>query len=87
MESFIKFMQESNEDQCLGDFKVFVKWPYSEVMEYLHLLGIHISSSLQQMDRKERNLILSQLKSLNGTTGMQISRITGIYKSVIARIQ
>lgn len=87
MELFIGFMQESNDDQCLDDFKVFVRLPDCEVMDYLHSLGIHNNSSLQQMDRKERNLLLSQLKSLNGTTIRQISRITGISKSVIARIQ
>lgn len=87
MQSFIGFIQESNEDQCLDDFKAFVRLPDSEVMEYLHLLGIHNNSSLQQMDRKERNLILSRLKNLNGTTIRQISRITGISKSVIDRIQ
>lgn len=83
---FMTFMQQSNDDQCLDD-KVKVKRSDSEVREYMYKLGITHTSLLQQMDKKTRDDILAKLKKMNGVTVRQLSRITGISKSVIQRIR
>jgi putative transposase len=81
---FTKYMCETNDDQCL-DYKVKVKMPDSEVREFLYTLGITNISTLQQMPKENRDTILVRLKELTGVTVRQISRVTGISKSVIQR--
>ena len=79
---FKKYMNEGNEDQFLDNkIKVYD----SDVLDYLNDLGI-TSSVLQKMDRNERMAVLAELKEMKGVSIRQISRITGISKSVIARI-
>lgn len=80
-------MQQANDDQCLDDHPVKTKKSDFEVREYLHQLGISNASTLQQMDKENRNLILSKLKKMDGVTIRQLSRITGISKSVIDRVR
>ena len=81
---FIQHTNEVNDDQCLED-QVRVRVSDSEVREYLRELGITNSSLLQQMERENRDETLVKLKQLNGVTVRQLSRITGISKSVIQR--
>lgn len=83
---FLEFNQESNEDQCLDDF-IIAKKSDSEVLEYLNEIGITNITMLQQMDKKERNKIIASLKGVEGISVRQLSRITGISKSVISRIR
>jgi putative transposase len=83
---FIQYMNELNDDQCLDD-QVKVRMSDSEVREYLRKLGITNSSLLQQMEKGNRDETLVKLKQLNGVTVRQLSRITGISKSVIQRVQ
>lgn len=83
---FIKYMKESNNDQCL-DHQVRVRMSDREVREQLHQLGITNSSTLQQMEKDNRDATLAILKEINGVTVRQLSRITGISKSVIQRVR
>ena len=83
---FIEYMEQSNNDQCLDD-QAKVRMSDSEVREYLYKLGITNSSILQQMDKENRDATLVMLKGLNGVTVRQLSRITGISKSVIQRVR
>ena len=82
---FVEFMNESNEDQCLDDH-VKVRMSDKEIREYLYKLGITNISKLQQMEKEERDSLLARMKDLNGVTIRQLSRITGISKSVIHRV-
>lgn len=86
IEKFVDYMQEVNDDQCL-DLKESVKLSDNQVREYLRTVGITSSSMLQQMDREERDAVLAKLKKLNGISSRQISRITGISRSVIDRVR
>jgi putative transposase len=79
---FVTYMQEVNNDQCL-EYKEKVRMSDSEVMENLSRLGITNIRSLQKMERAKRDEILVMIKELNGVTLRQLSRITGISKSVI----
>ncbi|OAS87805.1 MULTISPECIES: helix-turn-helix domain-containing protein [Metabacillus] len=77
-------MQESNDDQCL-DYKVKTSVSDSDDREYLNKLGIENISMLQKMEKGDRDRTLAILKELEGVTIRQLSRVTGISKSVIQR--
>lgn len=81
---FTAYMNEVNNDQCLDD-QAKVRMSDSEVREYLYELGITNSSMLQNMEKGNRDATLAKLKKLNGVTIGQLSRVTGISKSVIQR--
>ncbi|MEG6615166.1 transposase [Peptococcaceae bacterium 1198_IL3148] len=83
---FTTYMNEENEDQCLDDEQK-VKLSDDELRQYLDTLGITNISTLQQMEKAKRDELLIQLKELEGVTIRQLSRITGISKSVIARVR
>ncbi|MDO6657850.1 hypothetical protein [Anaerobacillus sp. 1_MG-2023] len=83
---FILYMQETNEDQCL-DIKEITKVTDDHVRDYLRTIGILSNSMLQQMDREERDAVLVKMKKLKGVSIRQISRVTGISKSVIDRLK
>lgn len=83
LKRFKRFMQEQNDDRCL---EYEIKTSDSEVRNYLCSLGVTNSSMLQQMDRETRDSIVAKLKKLEGVTLRQLSRVTGISKSVIGRI-
>jgi putative transposase len=84
LQIFNKYMQEVNGDQCLDDY-VKVKLSDDEVREHLLEIGVPQSVHLQQMKKLDRDAILIKLRNLNGVSYQQLSRITGISKSVIAR--
>lgn len=82
---FIEFMKDQNADDCLDD-KAIMRWSDQEVSDYLHRIGITDISRLQQMSKNDRNFVLTTLKDMDGITVRQLSRITGISRSVIDRI-
>jgi putative transposase len=82
----IAYMQQPNQDQCLDD-DVKVRMSDGEVRDHLNKMGITSSSDLQRFDKEERDRILIMLKELKGVNLRQLSRITGISKSVIQRVR
>lgn len=68
------------------DLSERVKVSDEEVRDYLRKLGVVNAAMLQHMDREARNYILARLLELEGVSIRQLSRITGIPKSVIARV-
>jgi putative transposase len=83
---FIQYMQQQNQGQCL-DYVVKVRLSDNEVREYLNEMGIASSSLLQKLDKVERDRVLVMLKGLDGVNLRQLSRVTGISKSVIQRVR
>ncbi|WP_079525520.1 transposase [Solibacillus isronensis] len=83
---YMEYMQQQNDDQCL-EVSMNVKKTDQEIRKYLNTLGIANTSQLQQLNRSHRDEILAKVKSLNGVSIRQLSRITGISKSVIGRIR
>ncbi|MFA1823007.1 transposase, partial [Virgibacillus oceani] len=81
---YIEYMKQPNNDQCLEDI-VKIRRSDDEVREFLYQLGIQNKSTLQQMDKETRDAVLGKLKALKGVSQRQISRITGISKTVIQR--
>lgn len=74
---YIEYMKQPNNDQCLEDI-VKIRRTDDEVREFLYQLGIRNKSTLQQMNKETRDTVLAKLKSLNGVSQRQLSRITGI---------
>jgi len=86
IEQFAKFMNESNKDQCLDyGLNSHPRLLDSEVKQYLLINGINNISQLQQMEIDQRDEIIRAVKLMDGVTIRQLSRITGISKSVIDR--
>ncbi|MCD5324225.1 MULTISPECIES: transposase [Pontibacillus] len=83
---YISHMEEQNDDHCL-EMVQDKRISDHEVRECMVKLGVPHSTMLQQMGREERNRILAQLKKLDGVTYRQLSRVTGISKSVIGRVR
>ncbi|MFY3790508.1 transposase [Ureibacillus sp. MALMAid1270] len=83
---YIDYMQQQNNDQCL-EVHYNIKKTDQEVRDYLYTFGIANSSQLQQLDKAHRDTILAKVKTLKGVSLRQLSRITGISKSVIGRIR
>lgn len=82
---FVDYLGATNDDKCL-DYWEQVRMTDSEVKECLQVMGIPNSSILQQMEKDERDAVLLQLKETTGVSLRQISRVTGISKSVIQRV-
>jgi len=82
---YIKYMQQFNNEQFL-DVYIGEQKTDQEVREYLYSLGLQNTSQLQQMEKSERDEILSRIKSVKGVSIRQLSRVTGISKSVIGRV-
>ncbi|WP_096156486.1 MULTISPECIES: transposase [Bacillus] len=83
---FLTFMNQSNNDQCL-DHTTATKISDDEIRIYLKQLGVANSSKLQRMETQKRNEIITKLKRLEGISLRQLSRVTGISKSLIHLIK
>lgn len=82
---YVKYINEDNEDECL-DLENKIILSDNDILTYLKSLGIQNVSALQQMDIVSRNDTIKKIKKLDAVSLRQISRITGISKSVIGRI-
>ncbi|UII55650.1 transposase [Cytobacillus spongiae] len=82
---FLEYINEINEDECLEDIQR-VRMNDDEVRAVFREKGISNISTLQRMDKVERDRLLFIIKSLEGVSLRQISRITGIPKSIIHRV-
>ncbi|WP_079478111.1 transposase [Halobacillus salinus] len=80
---FAVHMAESDKEEYL-DLPVRIK--DSDVMDFLKDKGIEHNSQLQHMNKQERDSILIELKNRKGVSIRQLSRVTGISKSVIGRL-
>ncbi|ASK62427.1 transposase [Virgibacillus phasianinus] len=83
---FSDYMQLINDDDFMDD-RIRVRLTDEEVRDHLSQLGFPNGSALQQMKPAERNAIILEMKGVNGVAIRQLSRITGISKSVIHRIR
>lgn len=67
------------------DYDEKIRLSDDEVREYIAKLRLQ-SSEIQKMDKDKKNEALRKLKAIDGITIRQLSRVTGISKSVIDRI-
>ena len=85
IELFWKFNYQKNNDVCLED-EDKIRVSDSELKERLVKLGIMNASEFRQFEKGKRNEFIRELKSIEGVTIRQLSRVTGISKSVINSI-
>lgn len=80
-----QYMNEYTEDKCLEyeDKKTVTD---QEVRLYFVSCGLSNINDLKQLEINKRKEIIKAVKSINGVTIRQLSRITGISKSVIDRM-
>jgi REP element-mobilizing transposase RayT len=85
MKEFVAYMQVTDHEDCLEvDGKL--KLPDSAVQEEMFRLGVASATALQQIEVGDRNEVLQKLKNLDGVSLRQVSRVTGISKSVVQRV-
>lgn len=82
-EQYLTFLSADNEDVCLEDesFHRDDQWA-REIMK--KLIGTENGTSLQKMDRLERNTALRGLKNA-GLSVRQIERLTGINRNIVQK--
>jgi putative transposase len=85
MEMFSKFNYQNNIDICLED-EDKIRVSDIELRDKFAQLGITNANEFKQLEKRKRDDILKNLKSIEGVTIRQLSRVTGISKSVINRI-
>ncbi|WP_433747954.1 transposase [Falsibacillus pallidus] len=83
-ELFHQHMQTLTDDECL-EYRIKVRLTDDELREHMQAFGIRSGSDLQKLERTQRNTILTRLIQIEGVSIRQLSRITGISKSVIHR--
>jgi putative transposase len=85
MEKFRQFSKRENTDSCL-EIEIPVRISDGKlIIEIQKLLKGKAISTLQQMERKERDNILHQAKGIKGSSIRQIARITGIGYNIVIR--
>jgi len=84
MEQFKEFMSQPNDNECLG-YEEKTRLSDSEVRKCLLRKGITNISELPQMAKSQRDEIIRVIKQIDGVSIRQISRITGLSKSLIDR--
>lgn len=85
LKRFKSYLNETDAGSCL-EYEEKYKLTDDKVISYLSTLGIKNISELQQIEKVTRDDILRKIKLLRGITLRQLSRITGISKSVLGRI-
>lgn len=81
---FIEYMNEKNKDS-FPVFDDYIKLTDAEVLKILQDMGIKNISELQKLEKDRRNSLIKELKMTKGISIRQLSRITGISKSIIER--
>lgn len=82
---FVDFSNGQNDDKCM-DYIDKSKLLDSDVIIKLPEFGIEHLSELQQLDKVKRNHIIRGLKRIEGVSLRQLSRVTGLSKSVINKL-
>lgn len=85
IKSFKEFTNQLNEDICLdyGKNKTLSDHDIRSIFKQYYFSDIN---QLNQFDKKQRDEIIKHLKSLDGATTRQLSKLTGVSRSTIDRI-
>jgi REP element-mobilizing transposase RayT len=85
IKKFRQFNEMENDDRCLEDEKNVRASDEEVYKEITKMLKGKPISTLQQMERMERDRILREAKDIDGSSIRQIARITGIGYNIIIR--
>jgi REP element-mobilizing transposase RayT len=81
---FIKYMSEEDKASFL-DYDDFITLTDTEVKREILSMGINEIGDLKSIEKEKRNLILKELKSIKGVSIRQLSRITGLSRTMIIK--
>lgn len=83
VDNFKKYHKEVNDDECLdiNDNKILSDKEFKNIINKLNV----DLNQIDLLDKGNRDEVLRKLKNIDGSSIRQISRITGISKSVIGR--
>ncbi|WIV10403.1 transposase [Proteiniborus sp. MB09-C3] len=79
---FIKYMSEESKANFL-DYDDFSKLTDAEVKREILSMGVNEIGDLKSIEKEKRNLILKELKGIKGVSIRQLSRITGLSRTMI----
>lgn len=82
---FLEFMKKQNDDHCL-DISEKARVSDEELKALLSRHSVYNINQLLKLEKSKRYEIIRSLKSIEGITVRQLSRLTGISKSNINRI-
>jgi len=83
---YIAFMNEPNEDRCL-EIDDRIRMTDEEVQNVVKEIGkLENICDIQSLDVVKRNEIIRKVKSIEGISVLQISRVTGINRAVIIKL-
>ncbi|MFZ7103335.1 MAG: REP-associated tyrosine transposase [Peptococcaceae bacterium] len=85
IKEYVEFMNKANKDKCL-EYKERKITGDDEIRSYFARLGIVDINKLKQLEKSKRDEVLRMVKAKEGVTIRQLARVTGIAKSVIARV-
>lgn len=85
IELFAAFTNNQNDDKCL-DYDEKIRVSDIEIRAILSQHSVSNINQLLQLKKHKRDEIIKAIKSIDGATVRQLSRITGISKSTIDRI-
>ncbi len=79
IQSFEKFMAEENKDKCL-EYNERIRYTDRELEKII--MSITEISKLKELDKKERDEVLKEIKTITKASNRQLSKITGIGRGV-----
>lgn len=82
---FEKYTNEKNDDKCL-EYGEKSRVSDNEIRAYFQQFGIANISEFRQLEKAKRDEIIKAIKLIGGVIIRQLSRTTGISKSVVDRI-
>lgn len=85
LELFRNLNSKTNDDTCL-EIVEKIKVSDTELKECFLKFGLMNPIEIRQLEKNKRDEIIKEMKSFNGVTIRQLSRVTGVSKSVIARV-
>lgn len=79
---FIKYMNEEDE-ACFLNYSDSTKLTDTELNQEILSMGLNKASDIGLIGKEKRRLILKELKSIKGVSIRQLSRITGLSRTMI----
>ena len=83
IKEFEIFMEEKNDDECL-DYNPTKRWMDDELAEYIN--QIFNVTEIHNLDKGSRNETPRTIKNKTGASNRQLSRILGIGRGVLEKI-
>ncbi len=81
-DSFVKYMNETNDDQCL---EYFEKKKYTDVQLKKEIERKYDIKEINDMTKEKRDKLINNIKEDTGASIRQLSRVLGIGRGIIEK--